>query len=59
MRQVVLLALAISLGGAAHVMGELAGAAKNAERDPDRLMYLPEGHILAMASLGHRNAMAD
>lgn len=59
MRQVILLVLAISLVGAAHVMGELAGAARNAERDPDRLMYLPEGRILTMASLGHRKTMAD
>jgi len=58
-RAAALLALALTSGAAAHVMGERAGAAKNASADPDRLLYLPEGRILRMASLGHRNMMAD
>jgi tetratricopeptide (TPR) repeat protein len=59
MRQALLLVAAVALGGAAHVMAESAGAAKNAGDDPDRLMYLPEGRILRMASLGHRRMLAD
>lgn len=59
MQRAALLALALVFGGAAHVLGEMAGAAKNAREDPDRLMYLPEGRVLRLASLGHRNTMAD
>jgi tetratricopeptide (TPR) repeat protein len=59
MREGFLLVAAVALGGAAHVMAENAGAAKNARDDPDRLMYLPEGRILRMASLGHRKMLAD
>jgi hypothetical protein len=59
MREAALLILAAALGGAAHVMAEGAGAAKSATGDPDRLMYLPQGRILRIASLGHRKMLAD
>jgi tetratricopeptide (TPR) repeat protein len=59
MWQIVLLLVAMAFAGSAHVMGERAGAAKNASEDPYRLHYLPEGHVLRLASLGHRNMMAD
>jgi tetratricopeptide (TPR) repeat protein len=59
MRHLSLLGLAVLLGGAAHVTGEKAQAVRSSEEGPDPLMYLPEGHVLRMASLGHRNMIAD
>lgn len=43
----------------AHLLGERADAAKNASLDPDELLYLPEGRLLRVASLGHPNLLAD
>ena len=54
-----LLAAAAVLAVLAHGEGERAGEAQNSGRDPDQLMYLPEGQYLKMASLGHRNFVAD
>jgi tetratricopeptide (TPR) repeat protein len=59
MARILLLMGAATLAFFAHGEGERAGDAQNAGRDPDELMYLPEGRYLEMASLGHRNFMAD
>lgn len=59
MARVALLVGAATLAFFAHGEGERAGDAQNAGRDPDQLMYLPQGRYLEMVSLGHRNFMAD
>lgn len=52
-------AVALGLLFAANQVGAHADSAKNAERDPQDLAYLPEGAVLRTASLGHRALMAD
>jgi tetratricopeptide (TPR) repeat protein len=59
MRNALLLATALAVLTGAHLSGERADAEKNAHRDPDELMYLPEGRMLRAASLGNTNLMAD
>jgi tetratricopeptide (TPR) repeat protein len=59
LRNVLLAAAAVTLGFTAHVVGENARLMQ-AEGDPgDDFLYLPEGRILRMASLGHRALVAD
>lgn len=59
MRTLALLALAlVSLTGA-HTVGGRAEVVRNAGRDLNDLMYLPEGRLLRSASLGHTRLMAD
>ncbi len=59
MKDVLLLGLALVVLTGAHFSGERADAEKNAQRDPDELLYLPEGRVLRAASLGNTNLMAD
>jgi tetratricopeptide (TPR) repeat protein len=59
MRSLALLIVALGLGSAAHGVGAKAGAARVGGNYDEELMYLPEGRILRMASLGHRNFAAD
>jgi tetratricopeptide (TPR) repeat protein len=54
-----LLISALALGTGAHYAGEEARRARNAHANPEELIYLPEGRILRMASLGQRNLLAD
>lgn len=58
-RRVVLVALALGLGLLAHVVGERARAAQISGDFEDDFLYLPEGRVLRMASLGHRAFLAD
>jgi len=51
--------VALALGIAAHLVGEAAGAMRTRAGADDELLYLPEGRILRMAALGHRNFLAD
>lgn len=51
--------LALGLLAAAHATGERAAAAQNASGNPFELMYLPEGKLLRVASLGYRSFLAD
>jgi len=59
MTRAALLVLALAALGASHVSSERAEAARNARSDPDELMYLPEGRILRLLSMGHPNFLAD
>ena len=51
--------VAIALLSGAHLAGEVAGEARSVWDDRENLMYLPEGHVLKLLSLGHRNLVAD
>ena len=55
------LAALLSLGllAAAHAAGERAAVVQNASGNPFDLMYLPEGKVLRVASLGYRSFLAD
>lgn len=58
-RQVLLVIGAIVLGASAHFVGENARAAQTHGEYDEDLMYLPEGRVLRMVSLGHRSFVAD
>ncbi|HMB70707.1 MAG TPA: hypothetical protein VKU85_15440, partial [bacterium] len=59
MRHGLAVAVALALGFTAHVVGENARAAQIEGDFDDDFLYLPEGRILRMASLGHRAFVAD
>lgn len=59
LRHALLLIAALALGFSAHVVGENARAAQVTGDFDDDFLYLPEGRILRMASLGHRAFVAD
>lgn len=58
-RAVILLAAAVVLGAGANAAGGRAAAVRTTGEYDEDLMYLPEGRILRMASLGHRAFAAD
>jgi tetratricopeptide (TPR) repeat protein len=59
MNRALLTLMAVALGMSAHFVGEEARAARTHGAYDEDLMYLPEGRILRMASLGHRAFAAD
>jgi tetratricopeptide (TPR) repeat protein len=58
-RAALLLAAALVLGAGANAAGGRAAASRITGEYDEDLMYLPEGRILRMASLGHRAFAAD
>ena len=59
MKRMLLLGFALAMLLVSHVASDRADAARNAKRDPNDLVYLPEGRILRMLSLGHPSLVAD
>lgn len=57
--RLLLVAVAGGLVCGAHSLGENARAAQPAGEAKDDFLYLPEGRVLRMASLGHRAFLAD
>ncbi|MCA9752808.1 MAG: hypothetical protein KC591_11500 [Gemmatimonadetes bacterium] len=58
-RRLLLITAALTTLTGSYFAGARADAGKNASRDPNDLMYLPEGEVLKTLSLGHTNLMAD